>query len=275
MRVTGNTSNWEFRVWQAGLYARAPDCVDHAVLGMALEGSGPAARLSILMVDRSEDLVPPGDGRLPLSVHREFIDHLAAFHATYLGWQDDLGLNGLADRLRFFAPDNIADELTRSDVPPPLVVAERGWRVLPERAPRLATLVSRVHADPDSLAAALRETPKTFVAGDWKLGNLGRRPDGRTVLLDWAYPGAAPLCWELAWYLALNAARIPEPKEDTIAAYRASLEGYGVDTSAWFERQLGLCLLGMAAVMAWEKAVGADAELDWWAKAADAGARWW
>ena len=115
----------------------------------------------------------------------------------------------------------------------------------------------------------------TFVAGDWKLGNLGRRPDGRTVLLDWAYPGEAPLCWELAWYLALNAARIPESKEAAIAAYRASLEVRGVDTAGWFDRQLGQCLLGMSAVIGWEKAVGGDAELSWWAEAAEAGARWW
>ncbi len=275
MRCTGNTTNWEFRVWQAGMYARVPDCIDHAILGMALEGRGPAARLSILMADRSADLVPPGDDPLAPAEHREFLHHLAAFHASFLGWRDELGLYGLADRFLFFAPDTIADELSAADVPVPIQVAERGWALLPQRAPQLADLVSRVHANPTSLADALRDTPMTFVAGDWKLGNLGRRPDGRTVLLDWAYPGEAPLCWELAWYLALNAARIPESKEAAIAAYRASLEARGVDTASWFDRQLGLCLLGMCAVMGWEKAVGGHAELIWWAEAAEAGARWW
>ena len=38
MRVTGNTSNWEFKVWQAGLYAETPPVIDHTVRGMALEG---------------------------------------------------------------------------------------------------------------------------------------------------------------------------------------------------------------------------------------------
>ena len=46
-------------------------------------------------------------------------------------------------------------------------------------------------------------------------------------MLDWAYPGAAPPCWELAWYLALNRARLPEPKEAPIARYRAALEAAG------------------------------------------------
>jgi hypothetical protein len=275
MRCTGNTTNWEFRVWRAGLYARVPDCIDHAVLGMSLEGSGPGARLSILMADRSEDMVPPGDDPLTPSEHRAFLDHLAGFHVNFLGWRDELGLYGLADRFLFFAPDTIAGELGAADVPVPVQVAERGWAMLPHRAPRLADLVARVHADPASLAGALRGTPMTFVAGDWKLGNLGRRPDGRTVLLDWAYPGEAPLCWELAWYLALNAARIPESKAEAIAAYRASLEARGVDTSGWFDRQLGLCLLGMSAVIGWEKAVGDEAELAWWAESAEAGSRWW
>ena len=120
MRCTGNTTNWEFRVWQAGLYARVTDCIDHAVLGMALEGRGPAARLSILMADRSADMVPPGDDPLARSEHREFLDHLAAFHAGFLGWRDELGLYGLADRFLFFAPDTIADELNAADVPVPL-----------------------------------------------------------------------------------------------------------------------------------------------------------
>ena len=112
------------------------------------------------------------------------------------------------------------------------------------------------------------------VAGDWKLGNVGRRPDGRTILIDWAYPGEAPPTWELAWYLALNRARLPETKEATTARYRERLEAHGIDTGGWWERQLGLSLLGMAAVIAWEKAVGDQAELEWWERAALDGARY-
>jgi len=131
-----------------------------------------------------------------------------------------------------------------------------------------------VHAHPGVLADALRSTPQTFVAGDWKLGNLGSRADGRTIVLDWAYPGEAPPCWELAWYLALNRSRLPETKEATIERYRQALESRGVETGDWWDRQLGLCLLGMMATIAWEKAVGDQAELDWWTAAAVAGARW-
>ena len=37
MRVTGNTSNWEFKVWRSGIYAQTPPVIDHTMLGMALE----------------------------------------------------------------------------------------------------------------------------------------------------------------------------------------------------------------------------------------------
>ena len=39
--VTGSTSNWEFKAWQAGLYVETPSVIDHTVLGMALEAPAP------------------------------------------------------------------------------------------------------------------------------------------------------------------------------------------------------------------------------------------
>lgn len=272
MRVTGNTSNWEFSVWQAGLYQQVPDVIEPAIVGMALEGAGPTARLSMLMTEHADDLVRPGDDPLPLAQHLGFIDHMAAFHATFMGWRDTIGLQDLARRFCFFAPAVIAPELLVEDIPGPVFVADKGWGLLPQRAPRLDALVRAMQTDPHPLAAAMRETPCTFVSGDWKLGNLGTDPQRRTVLLDWAYPGEAPPCWELMWYLALNRSRIPQSKKDTIAAYRSALERHGVDTTDWWERQLGLCTVGIMATFAWEKAVGDADELAWWEAAALAGA---
>lgn len=273
MRMTGNTTNWEFQVWRAGIYQDLPSSIDHTVLGMALEGSGPSARLSILMEDCGADLVPSGDDVLPAEHHAGFVADMAAMHARFLGWTDTIGLADHARRFRYFSPELIAPELAVEDVPGPIAVANQGWALLPERSPRLDDLVRSVHADPGALVEALASTPSTFVSGDWKLGNLGRRPDGRTILIDQAYPGQAAPCWDLTWYLSLNRARLPESKEATIARYRAALESNGVDTAEWFERQLGLSLLGMATVFAWEKAVGDQGELDWWERAALDGAR--
>ncbi len=114
----------------------------------------------------------------------------------------------------------------------------------------------------------------TFVHGDWKLGNVGTARDGRTILIDWTYPGEAPPCYELAWYLALNSARLPATKEETVAEFRAALERHGVDTAAWYERQAALCLLGALVIFGWEKALGDDAELRWWCDRAVDGAAW-
>jgi hypothetical protein len=274
MRCTGNTTNWEYRVWQAGLYHRVPAVIDHAVVAMAIEGNGPTARLAILMTDRSDDLVPPGDDVLPVEQHDRFIEHLATFHAGYLGWRDAIGLQRLEQRLLWFAPATIAAELRVDDVPAAIAAADVGWRRLPERSPPLDDLVRGVHAEPGPFAAALASSPQTFVAGDWKLGNLGSHADGRTIVLDWAYPGEAPPCWELVWYLALNRARMPRSKEDTIVDYRRELERHGVDAASWWERQLGLCMVGVMVTMAWEKALGDAEELAWWKRAALDGARW-
>jgi hypothetical protein len=77
-------------------------------------------------------------------------------------------------------------------------------------------------------------------------------------------------------YLALNCGRLPRghTKETTIADFRVALERHGVDTAGWWDRQLGLCLLGTLVQFGWEKALGADRELGWWCDAARNGARW-
>lgn len=275
MRVTGNTTHLEFQVWRAGLYHSVPSVIDHAMIGMALDESADMPRLAMLMHDRSADLVPPGDDLIPAAQHASFIRHLALMHAANMGWQDDLGLYPLVRRTLMFAPATIAPELARDDVPLTLRVAERGWKLLPEQDAALFELVSAVHRDPTRLAGLLAETPQTFIAGDWKIGNLGTRQSGETVLLDWAYPGEAPPAWELAWYLALNRTRIPESKSDTIGRYRRSLKRAGIDTDTWWDRQLDLCLLAMAATMGWEKAVGDADELAWWSeRAQEAAAQW-
>src|SRR4029077_7410894 len=86
-------------------------------------------------------------------------------------------------------------------------------------------------------------------------------PDGRTILLDWTLPGAGPACWELCWYLALNRARLPEPKEAVIDRFRAALEQQGTGTGGWWQRQLDLCLIGVMATFGWEKALRDEGEM--------------
>jgi hypothetical protein len=264
MRVTGDRDLRTLKIWASGLMHDTPPEIDHAVVGMVVEGEGHDALLTMLMRDVGEHLFAEGDTTISRGAHLGLIDSMAALAVQYLDWSDDLALTTMQQRLRFFAPDNIAAEAAAPAPPLPIQVAVQGWSRLAERAPDLYEVVTAIHADPDPLVDALRTTPQTFVHGDWKMGNLGRHPDGRTFLLDWAMPGAGPITWDLTWYLALNAARLPMPKEETIEALRAALERRGVPTDGWFDHQLDLCVLGMAACVGWEKAVGADDELRWW-----------
>jgi len=101
-------------------------------------------------------------------------------------------------------------------------------------------VIEALRHDPSPLVEALALTPRTLLPGDWKMGNLGSWPDGRTILLDWTLPGSGPACWDLCWYLALNRARLPESKEATIDRFRSALERRGLYVSSWFGTQLDL-----------------------------------
>jgi hypothetical protein len=265
MRVTGDHVHRPYLIWRAGIMDRAPGCIDHTVVAMEVTGTGDDAELSILMRDVGPHLVPEGDTVVPREQHEGFLDHMAQLSASFWGFEDTIGgLTTMSERLRFFDAVNVARELAVPDPPGPIGAADAGWRALEDRSPALSELASAVHENPTLLAAPLASTPETFLHGDWKMGNLGTLPGGRTILLDWAYPGAGPACWDLCWYLALNRARLPETKEAAISRFRAALERHGVDTAGWFDVQLDLCLVGMMATFAWEKALGDDEELRWW-----------
>jgi hypothetical protein len=275
-RAIGDTDLWPFRVWEAGIMHGVPPEIDHATLGMAVDGQGDDAVLTMLLRDIGPWLVPEGDTVVPADHHADFLDALAALSARTWGWRDTVGLCPLENRLLFFAPATIAAELARdwpAGIPGPVAAADEGWRRLAERHPELHRTASAIHDNPAPLAAAIRSTPACFLHGDWKMGNLGHHPDGRTILLDWAYPGEGPPCWDLAWYLSLNAARLPESKETAIVRFRDALARHGIDPTGWFDDQLSLCLLADMSAFGWEKALGSDDELRWWADAALAGAQ--
>jgi Phosphotransferase enzyme family len=262
-RQTGDISCWPVRVWEAGVVDLAPDCIDHAIVGAARAGTGGA----VLMRDVSEWLVPADDTPLPLEQHLRFLDHLAAFHAACWGWDDIVGLCPLVNRYSFFGAEALACEAALGSPAQVPRIAADGWALLAGVAPELANAVAPLRAEPWRLVAALDDTPHTFLHGDWKLGNLGSHPDGRTVLVDWSLPGAGPPLTELAHYVALNVARLPigHATDDAIDAYRRALHRHGVDTDPWWDRQLALCLLGVMVQLAWNKAYDPDPEeLAWW-----------
>jgi hypothetical protein len=279
MRVSGDVACRTVRAWAAGLLDSAPELVDHTIVGAALGHGRRGWGAVLLMRDVSAELLPAGDVPVPADQHAAYLDHLAGFYAAAWGWRDDPvdgpGLLPYAARWAWFGHAAIDGERALGWPERVPQIADEGWRRFDGRAPRdLARLVDGLRMDTTPLAAALRDTPSCFLHGDVKASNTGRSANGRTVLVDWASVGEGPACHELTWHLALDRARLPVSKEATIAAFRASLERQGVDTGAWWDRQLGLCLLGAVVQFGWEKALGDDDELVWWCDAATSGAAW-
>jgi hypothetical protein len=262
VRAMGDIGSFSLLVWSSGLLDRVPDCIDHTYAGVAREGRNAA----VLARDVGPWLIPEGDQPISEADHVAHLDHVAALHAAFWGWTDDVGLTPFSNRFFLFSPWMIACEEQLGFPAPVPVIARDGWAKLRQVAPEAATILEPLTVDPSPLVNALADTPHTFVHGDTKMGNVGRHPDGRTILIDWALPGQSVGCLEVAHYLALNRARIPPgfSHEATISEYRAALERHGIDTSTWFEQQLALSLLGIMVLLGWEKALGSPDELAWW-----------
>lgn len=274
MRFTGDVGCHPMQVWAAGLMDLVPERIDHGVVGVARGLGRNGWGAAILMHDLGTALVPPGDDPIPFDHHRRFIGDIAALATASWGWTDDVGLVPLENRWSWFRNENIQVERDRGWPEPVPRIAADGWTQFARRAPRvIVEAVDVLRREPQALVDAARTTPACFLHGDWKLGNVGAAADGRTVLIDWTYPGSGPVAHELAWYLALNRSRLPETKEDVIAALEAALLAAGVDTSGWYERQVDLCLLGCLVQFGWEKALGDAGELAWWCERAAQGVR--
>ena len=271
LRATGDPGVRYVRLWEYGLLKRLPDVVDPAVIAAAFDGIVGM----ILLRDVTDQLLTPGEP-FSLEQHARFLANMAAMHAAFWGWHDDVGLTPLDTRYRIFSPAVAEAEAVRgSSAIVPKVMAD-GWGRLPVVSPSLAELVMPLLGDPAPLIAALDEVPHTLVHGDWKAANIGSHPDGRSVLLDFgeASGEASPIA-DLSWYLALNSDLLPETKDEAISTYRAALEGLGIDTGGWWDRAVALEMLGTMVQFGWEKALGGlGPELTWWEAWAAFGATW-
>jgi hypothetical protein len=256
----GGAPPWALVMWRSGLLDALPDCIDHAVVGMAWDRA--ANRVAVLMRDVSDTFVPPG-AVIPLDRHHRFLDHMAGMHAAFWDFTDRYGLMPAANRYTGLTPAMSAREAAagHEDAVPRAVPG--GWDALRAAAPAAYELALGLATDPTPLVEALDETPATLIHGDWKAGNLGSHPDGTTVLVDWGWPGRGGPCVDLGWYLAVNCDVLPESKEDATAHLRTCLERQGVRTGGWWRRQLDLALVGAFVQLGWSKTHD-PVELAWW-----------
>jgi hypothetical protein len=271
LRATGDPGVRYVRLWEHGLIDRLPDVIDAALVAADFDGT--VGRL--LLHDVSDALLEPGKP-FSLTQHRRFLDHMAAVHAAFWGWRDEIGLTPLETRYLTLSPAVARSEAALgSDLLVPKVMGQ-GWAALAEVSPGLAEVVLPLFDDIGPLMSALGTVPHTLVHGDWKAANIGSHADGRTVLLDFGeLSGEASPLADLSWYLALNSDLLPESKDETITSYREALERHGIATSSWFERGLALELLGTMLQFGWEKVLnGRTPELAWWEDQAGQGSQW-
>ena len=192
---------------------RLPTAIDHTYAGAApgITGCGADAR-------RRAWLVPEGTTPIPEADHLAFLDQLAALHARF--WELDRRRGARPAREPLLHVQPVDDRGARRHGGSRRryrSIARDGWfRLRPSSRRRCTRTSSRSRSTPRH--SSPRSTPRrTRSCTAMKLGNLGRQPDGRTILIDWAVPGRAVGCMELAYYLALNRARIPPaftPEDD-------------------------------------------------------------
>ncbi len=247
--------------WRTGLLDALPAVFDHTIVDVCWDSS--QASGALLLRNESAAFIPPDSGRVPIEQHRRFLDHMAQMHAAFWGFTDDRDLIAPGARYTALTPSMAAREAAAGHADPVPMAIPSGWASLSKRAPSAYEVSAALTEDPTPLVKALSETPTTLVHGDWKFGNLGSHPDGRTVLVDWAWPGAAGPAVDLAWYLAVNCDRLPESKETTALYLRNRFEHLGVDTAGWWERQVELALVGAFLQLGWSKTGDPD-ELAWW-----------
>ncbi|MCU1588226.1 MAG: aminoglycoside phosphotransferase [Frankiales bacterium] len=258
MRATGDTLFRPLLMWRSGLFSRLPKCLDPVVVGVAYDEDTDTA--SVLMRDISAWMAPEGGAPFTAQAHAQFLDHMAALHHAFWGWTDDVGLCPPAARWTFLSL-RTAEQEAGGDDPVPQALPG-GWAAMQAGSPEAGALAVALAHDPTPLTRALARLPQTLVHGDWKGGNLGLLPGGRTALIDWAFPSQDNPLADVAWYVAVNCDRLPESKEDAIARYRTSLEARGIETTSWWDDALALCLLGGFVQMGWSKS---GPERDWWA----------
>jgi len=268
MRASGCLRGAPLELWERGILARLPDCINQPIVGVAREqptGPGPSGGCALLMHDVARWLVPATDEPIPVRQHVAFLEDMAAMHAAFWDCGTEVDVVPAMHRYLELSPWMAQAEaaIGSAHLVPQLVA--KGWPLLADVAPAAAAVVVPLAHDPSPLVDALATTPQTFVHSNWKLDNLGTDDEGRTVILDWEQPGCGAALSDLAWYLAINCRRLPQSKEAAIDSYRDALEACGVGTASWWERQLSLSLLGALVQFGWEKALGGyDEELAWW-----------
>jgi thiamine kinase-like enzyme len=288
MKLSADTQIREISFLESGLYADLPAPCSAPAIAATRDANGAA----LLMWDISEFLFAEGDSSISEDALEACVGALASLHSHY--W-DDQSVSGsrpylcsIDNWINLLSPNVGRDRVNLGVDNDITSVLEDGWAAFAGAAsPIAARTVSAIHANPETLLEAFESSPRTLIHGDVKLANLGIDPstDG-VMMLDWTFASFAPALVELGWFLAVNSARLPVPKETVIHMYREMLASKGVDLESDWQRSLDLGLLaGGTLRLGWAKAFGAlsddaavrmreSAEIEWWSDATERASLW-
>lgn len=260
VKATGGVSHLA-RLWDAGVFARVPEAIDHAMLAVEPDGDD----FLVVMRDVSADVLAEGrvlsrqESRLVLEATDEMYRRF---------WDQELPGCPIYDHLFVFTPRS-SERIGDLDTPVPGLM-RRGWELFGEVAPRdVAEAVIALQEDPSPLAKELAARPCTLIHGDLRLHNMGLR-DRTVVLLDWEIAGSAPPALEFGWYLTISASRIDATREQIIDDFRE------ISGDLFDPRGLELGMLSALFCLGWNKAIDIvdnpdpairaqeRADLDWW-----------
>jgi hypothetical protein len=250
-------------LWESGVLQRVGGLVDHGIVAVEREGD----EWLVFMRDLSDALIDEARA-VSRPEHRRIVRAITRLHDSFRA-EPLPRLCSLAAQFRMLAPATVTPLAERGHFLPPHVL--RGWELWPDAVPDdVGNAVLAVHDHADELAARLEDRAITLAHGDLRLANLGITSRD-VALIDWgALTAAAPPALDWAVYLATDIQRIDATHDEFLDDVRAA-EGDRHDPEA-----LSLALLGVLAIMGWNKALDLfditdegwrarqRADLDWW-----------
>src|SRR6266702_1154397 len=147
MRASGCLRGAPLVLWERGILARLPGCLNQPIVAAAPERRGCA----LLMRDVSRWLVPATDAPIALAQHARFLRHMAALHAAFWECGDEFDVVPAMHRYLELSPWMAeAEAAAGSPHLVPKLVAQ-GWPRLAEIAPAAAAVVTPLARDPGPL----------------------------------------------------------------------------------------------------------------------------
>ena len=257
LRAAGDPGRSYVRLWESGLLDRLPPVLDHAVVAAAFDGTVGM----ILLRDVGDALLQP-DAPFTSEQHARYLDHMAALHAAFWGWRDDVGLTPLERRYLLFSPEVAAAEAAarqrgRGAAGHGRGVAAPGRRLAGHGPPR------RCPCSPTPARSSPRwhACPTPWSTGTGRRPIWAATPTGARCCSTSARRRARPRPWQTCPGTWRSTRRCcPSRRPPCSSRIDTRSRGTACDTTEWWNDAVALELLGCMLQFGWEKALGGPGE---------------